>query len=144
MHDKYLTRRVCLRLAKPLKGLARARKGLARGVQAYALGLSICLLGASMAQAPSAKALGLNAKQYAAKSINNKNQFKCLNRLYSKESNWNPKARNGVHYGIPQGRSIYLKTADIYEQINWGIRYINHRYGSPCKAYQHFTRYNWH
>lgn len=97
-----------------------------------------------MAHAPSANALGLSAKQYASKSLNNKNQFQCLNRLYSKESAWNPAARNGSHYGIPQGKSIYLKTANAYEQINWGIRYINNRYGSPCKALQHFKRYNWH
>lgn len=139
-----LTKVLCLRLAKPLKGLARARKGLARVVQAYALGLSLCLIGASIAEAPSAEALGLSAKQYASKTLNNKNHFKCLNRLYSKESAWNPKARNGSHYGIPQGNSIYLKTANQYEQITWGIKYINHRYGNPCKAYAHFMKYNWH
>ena len=32
-------------------------------------------------------------------------EFDCLDKLYTAESQWNPKARNGSHYGIPQGRS---------------------------------------
>jgi hypothetical protein len=71
-------------------------------------------------------------------------QFKCLAKLYGKESAWNPKARNGSHYGIPQGRSEYLSRVDGYAQVRWGLSYIEHRYLKPCGAYNHWLKFNWH
>jgi hypothetical protein len=84
-------------------------------------------------------------KTYALRVLNNDYyQFNCLLRLYTKESNWRPKAKNGSHYGIPQGRSTYLANVNGYKQIDWGIKYINHRYNTPCKAWSHFKLRNWH
>ncbi len=40
--------------------------------------------------------------------------FYCLDELYHYESRWNPSARNGSHYGIPQGRSKYLANCRSY------------------------------
>lgn len=97
-----------------------------------------------MAHAPSAGAIGLSAKDFASKALNDKKQFQCLKVLYGKESSWNPKAVNGSHYGIPQGNSIYLKTADPIEQIQWGLRYISNRYGNACNALNHFNKRGWH
>ena len=74
----------------------------------------------------------------------NKEQYQCLLKLYGKESAWNPEARNGSHYGIPQGRSIYLSTLNGYDQVQWGLDYIGHRYGEPCIAWQHFKDKGWH
>ena len=74
----------------------------------------------------------------------NYQQHKCLLKLYGKESAWNPLARNGSHYGIPQGRSEYLATVDGYKQVVWGLNYIGHRYGEPCVAWDHFNRKGWH
>jgi len=71
-------------------------------------------------------------------------QYKCALELYTRESNWRPNAKNGPHYGIPQGRSIYLKTADPIEQVKWGMRYSKARYGSMCNALKHYKRWNWH
>jgi hypothetical protein len=75
-------------------------------------------------------------KIYAKTKIGSSKQFKCLDKLWIKESNWNPKAKLGSHYGIPQGRSIYLKTADPYEQIDWGLKYLSNRYPKDyaCEA----------
>ena len=80
-------------------------------------------------------------KIYAKTKIGSSKQFKCLDKLWIKESNWNPKARLGSHYGIPQGRSIYLKTADPYEQIDWGLKYLSNRYPKDyaCEALAHFN-----
>jgi len=86
----------------------------------------------------------LTIKEYAAVLVDDKYQMSCLSKLYGKESAWNPDAVNGSHYGIPQGRSQYLKTATAEEQIMWGLKYIDVRYGSPCKAWQFFQRYNYH
>ena len=44
-------------------------------------------------------------RQWAFIQLNNLDEFYCLDELYYKESRWNPKAKNGSHYGIPQGRS---------------------------------------
>ncbi len=72
-------------------------------------------------------------------------QYKCAIELYTRESNWRPEAKNGSHYGIPQGRSIYLKTATPIEQVKWGIKYVHHRYnGDMCNALHHLKTKGWH
>jgi hypothetical protein len=86
----------------------------------------------------------LTIKEYAAVLVDDKYQMSCLGKLYGKESAWNPDAVNGSHYGIPQGRSIYLKTATPEQQIQWGLKYIDNRYGSPCKAWEFFQKNNYH
>jgi hypothetical protein len=78
-----------------------------------------------------------------------KYQFTCLNRLWTKESNWNYKAHNyssGAH-GIPQAlpaKKMALISSDWrtnpVTQISWGLRYIDERYTSPCKAWSKFKR----
>jgi hypothetical protein len=84
-------------------------------------------------------------KEYALHLLNyDYVQYKCLAKLYGKESAWNPKARNGSHYGIPQGRSEYLSRVDGYAQVRWGLSYIEHRYSTPCKAKDHWIKHNWH
>ena len=84
-------------------------------------------------------------KQYAFIQLNHSfTEFYCLDELYHRESRWNPLARNNSHYGIPQGRSKWLATVDGFKQIDWGIKYIHNRYGSPCKALQHFKIKGWH
>jgi hypothetical protein len=83
-------------------------------------------------------------RQWAFIQLNNVNEFNCIDELYYKESRWNPKAKNGSHYGIPQGRSTYLKKVNGYKQVEWGIKYIHNRYGSTCKALDHHKRKGWH
>ena len=82
-------------------------------------------------------------KQYAKATLHI-TQYKCALELYTKESNWRPNAKNGPHYGIPQGRSIYLKTANPIAQVKWGIKYVDARYGSMCQALTHFKTKGWH
>jgi len=92
-------------------------------------------------------------KQYIMMTLNNIEQTYCLIDLYNKESNFNPLARNGSHYGIPQGKSTYLSKVDGIKQINWGLRYIGNRYGwvdkanqvpNACAAWHHFLTKGWH
>jgi hypothetical protein len=80
-------------------------------------------------------------------------QTYCLIDLYYAESRFDPLAKNGSHYGIPQGRSEYLKRVSGIKQIQWGKRYIGHRYGwvdkangipNACKAWDHFVKKGWH
>ena len=101
------------------------------------------LLSLNMSHARPAKD-PMNYKLYAHNQLQDWDQFLCLVRLYEKESNWRPEAKNGSHYGIPQGRSKWLATATPYEQIRWGLKYIEHRHQTPCKALRHFKRVGWH
>ena len=74
-------------------------------------------------------------------------QFTCLNRLWTKESHWNYRARNkksGAH-GIPQALpAIKMEVVSSdwrtnpVTQIRWGLRYIEARYDNPCKAWAKF------
>jgi len=83
-------------------------------------------------------------KQYILITLNDLDETYCLVELYDNESRFNPKARNGSHYGIPQGRSKYLATVDGTKQIDWGIKYNLNRYGSMCKALEHYKIKGWH
>ena len=127
--------------AEPIRGSARARKGKARGVLAVAIGILLC-----MPHAGGSKPVQyISYKEYALYSLGyNYKEFKCLDKLYTKESNWRPDAKNGSHNGIPQGRSEYLAKVDGYKQIQWGLKYIGHRYGEPCIALDHWKAKGWH
>ena len=83
-------------------------------------------------------------KQYILIELQDFTEAYCLIDLYTAESRLNPKARNGSHYGIPQGRSKYLATASGTKQIDWGIKYNLVRYGSMCKALEHYKIKGWH
>lgn len=130
--------------AVALKATRRACKGkLAR---CWLVGIALCLaniLGFEKAHSVSADKTN-HYRQWAFIQLNNLDEFYCLDVLYYHESRWNPLARNGSHYGIPQGRSKWLGTVDGYKQVEWGIKYINNRYGSMCKALHHYKTKGWH
>ena len=77
-------------------------------------------------------------KLYAHSRIIDAKQYRCLELLWTKESNWNPDSRNGSHYGIPQLRNSKLRSKDAYTQIDWGLRYLADRYSNPCNAWAFF------
>jgi len=116
-------------------------RGVARGVL-VAIGIALCFMPAAGGSKPKQY---ISYKEYAYYALgNNLKEYKCLVTLYGKESAFNPNARNGSHYGIPQGKSVYLSTLNGYEQIQWGLSYIGNRYGEPCIALDHFKRKGWH
>jgi hypothetical protein len=76
-------------------------------------------------------------------------QWTCLNKLWTKESNWRPNAYNRIKVmgknagGIPQLLGLDPTTpAPI--QIDRGLSYIYNRYGTPCKAWEFFTKKGYH
>ena len=112
-----------------------------RGVL-VAIGIALCIMPDAGGSIPKQYT---DYKTYAFYLLDwNVKEHKCLVKLYGKESAWNPKAVNGSHYGIPQGKSEWLRTQDGYSQVRWGLDYIGHRYGEPCIALDHFRRFNWH
>jgi hypothetical protein len=114
-----------------------------RGVL-VAIGITLFTPAYAVAPLQAKPYIQMTIREYAAVLVDDKTQMKCLGLLYGKESAWNPDAVNGSHYGIPQGRSIYLKTASVEQQIRWGLKYIHNRYGTPCKAWEFFQRNNYH
>ena len=120
-------------------------RGVARGVL-VAIGIALCIMPNAGSAIPMQPKEYIDYKTYALYLLDwDKKQMKCLGKLYGKESAWNPAAKNGSHYGIPQGRSIYLSKVNGYKQIEWGLKYIHHRYdGDTCKAYAHWEKHNWH
>ena len=81
-----------------------------------------------------------NYKLYAHIKLHNANEYQCLVLLWDKESRWNPRADNpkSTAYGIPQ--LLKLKAKDPYIQIDLGLKYIAHRYGSVCNAWSYHKR----
>jgi hypothetical protein len=79
-------------------------------------------------------------------------QFGCLDRLWTRESNWRVTARNSSGaYGIPQSlpaSKMAMMGADWrtnpVTQIRWGLYYIAGSYGTPCAALEHSYRYNYY
>ncbi len=120
------------------------RDPLRRVGRGVLVAIGISLFSPAYAVAPVDGKQYVSIKEYAAILVDDKDQMICLSKLYGKESAWNPDAVNGSHYGIPQGRSEYLKNASPEQQIQWGLKYIDNRYGSPCKAWEFFQRYNYH
>jgi hypothetical protein len=86
-------------------------------------------------------------KIYAHIKIGSYKEFRCLEKLWTKESNWRPKAKNKLStaYGIPQ--LLKMKETNPYKQIDLGLKYIaKHRLykGSPCLALSHHRKFGWY
>ena len=150
-------------MTSTLRGLEHTRcsertvKRLVRSV-AIVIGIALCSSIGLAASATNDPIKRITSKQYAKGQLTTKN-YKCIAVLYGKESAWRWKAVGnigGTHqvYGIPQGKSEWLKNANPIEQIDWGLRYIGHRYGytrtieglqpNTCKALDHWKRKGWH
>ena len=118
---------------EPLMRIARRRSLVLLGV--------LCVVGTTPVEAVTEID---NLKLYAHSRLINYEQFQCLNKLITKESNWRINAVNGSHYGLGQMRNKSYRNLDGYRQIDWTIRYINGRYGSMCNAYRHWQKKGWH
>ena len=140
----------------PLSANASRFGGLLASSLLLVFGAALCLLILSINSKTidSSFALQLkhvSVKEYAYQKIQSKDQWVCLSQLYGKESAWNPNAVNGSHYGIPQLKNKLMIGLDQYSQIDYGLKYIAHRYQydkhgyiNACKALQHFRLVGWH
>ena len=120
---------------EPLMRIARRR--------CLVLLAALCVVGTTPAEAVTEID---NLKLYAHSRLISYEQFQCLNKLITKESNWRINAvnPNGKHFGLGQMRNTKYRDLDGYRQIDWTIRYIKGRYGSMCNAYRHWQKHGWH
>ena len=79
--------------------------------------------------------------------------FSCLVKLWNRESGWRVTAYNRYSgaYGIPQALpgSKMASAGPNYKtsyqtQINWGLKYIKSRYGTPTSAWNHSCQKGWY
>jgi hypothetical protein len=77
------------------------------------------------------------------------NQYECLDKLWTRESNWRAEAYNKIKVmgknagGIPQILWLDPKTPAPL-QIDRGFAYIMHRYGTPCMAWKFHEQKGWY
>ncbi|HEU4671522.1 MAG TPA: transglycosylase SLT domain-containing protein [Candidatus Limnocylindrales bacterium] len=98
-------------------------------------------------------ASSVGAARAYARSRLGATQFGCLDRLWTKESNWNPRAvnRSSGAYGIPQalpGSKMATAGGDWrfnpMTQVRWGLDYIRRAYGTACEAWSHSIHTDWY
>lgn len=83
----------------------------------------------------------------AAESRGWGNQWNALDELIHRESTWNAQAINptsgacGLFQALPCSK---MGGMGISNQINWGLNYIENRYGSPVNALGHHNSHNWY
>jgi hypothetical protein len=134
----YLTGSVRSTLSTRARRRASSRRALLTGV----LCIAVAIPSPTWASSVTSKD---NYKLYLHSRIVKDSSYQCAYNLYMKESKFDSRAVNGSHYGIPQLRNKKLKNLDGYTQIDWGIRYVAHRYkGDYCLAWQHFKDKGWH
>jgi len=77
------------------------------------------------------------------------NQYQCLDKLWTRESNWRAEAYNKVKVmgknagGIPQILGLDPDTPAPL-QVDRGFSYIMHRYGTPCMAWKFHEEKGWY
>ena len=143
---RYLTRTI-LSWLEPFRGSERAASRVARSVAlAFVGALSI---GASPADSSSIQPL--DPKRYIRFNYDSSEAL-CLIKLYGKESAFKRDAIGNLSspsksyvYGIPQLKNPIIQHLSAIEQIDYGMKYIAHRYdGLPCRAWKHWQDKGWH
>jgi hypothetical protein len=122
---------------------------IARSVAAFVslyIGINL-FTGISLADSAPIKTI--DPKTYIRFNYEHK-QAICLIRLYGKESAFKRDAIGNLSgakqvYGIPQLKNPIIQHLSAIEQIDYGMKYIAHRYnGLPCRAWKHWLDKGWH
>ena len=146
----------------PLSANASRFSGLLASSLLLVIGAALCLMILSLNSKTIDSSIAVSfkpnvsVKEYAAQKIQSKDQWVCLSQLYGKESAWNHRAIGNLNgtspvYGIPQLKNPLMLSKSAYEQVDYGLKYIAHRYKfdkygnvNACKALQHFKNKGWH
>jgi hypothetical protein len=132
-------------------GLPRRRRA-ATGLimKRTAIAVFVVLIQSAAAASPTGSvAVPIQTPQQYAKTLSNAlwrpAEWLCLRELWHRESRWDPKADNprSSAYGIPQILGLDEKLTP-FEQVRLGIRYVRHRYETPCAALRHHDRRGWY
>jgi hypothetical protein len=133
-----LLRYFCLK-QDAVADILQKRKSLMGALYAFLALLSI----SSQPHANAANYSTDHLRLYAHSRILIYDEFKCFDRIITKESHWNYKARNKSHWGLGQMKSKHYGTLDPFRQIDSTIKYITIRYQTPCKAWAFHQKRNY-
>ena len=90
----------------------------------------------------------IDPKAYAYRVVLDKGwnvtEFRCLEKLWQKESNWRHKADNPTSTAFGIAQILGETETHPAKQIEKGIRYIIHRYDTPCNAWEYWKRHYWY
>lgn len=134
--------RIARRIASPKKALTTA------AVAAATAGM---VLAASPAEAATASAS--DAKAIAHRMIPNDAQFNAFSKIVEHESGWDVDATNASSgaYGLVQALPASKMASagsdwktNAATQIEWGLKYMNERYGSPVAAWSFWQANGWY
>jgi hypothetical protein len=98
---------------------------------------------------PAMKEMKLIAKEVGKMKVmaqfNSIKEWRALDELWYIESRWDYTADNprSTAYGIPQLLKMDPKTP-LVKQIDLGLKYIKHRYGTPTKALKFHKKHGWY
>jgi len=126
----------------PLDGRAAGPSQEVEGGHCFRL-MASAIAAALLIFNPKPASADMNLKLYAYNKMD-WSEFQCYNWLIHKESRWNPKARNGSHYGLGQMRSTWYRDLSPKKQIDVHIKYLRHRYADACDALHHLETRGWH
>ena len=135
------TLKLALDLTRALPSLRLKRAAIAVSSQGRKRGLGAAIVLAAITSITSiSEATAKNysvdhLKLYAHSRILDYKEFQCFNKIITKESRWNYKAKNGSHYGLGQMRSQHYRDLDPFRMIDASLRYITIRYQTNCKAW---------
>lgn len=130
-------------LARALKRLTASRlRRVARGV-ALALVGSLCL--ATPTSEATTKQTNITEFRYASFLLKSEYQASCLFKIALKESNvrYNAINRSSGALGAWQILNPRVATLTSHEQVEWAIRYAEHRYKTPCEAWEFWKVNKW-
>jgi hypothetical protein len=76
-------------------------------------------------------------------------QYNCLETLWNNESGWrvrahNPSGAHGIPQALPGNKMGKGWQSSPSTQINWGLKYIKNRYGTPCRALTFWNNHRWY
>lgn len=114
---------------------------------AFVIGISLCM---PMQALEAGSIDAVEPKSYIRLHYSIK-EGSCLIRLYGKESAFKKDAIGNLSspskayvYGIPQLKNPIIKDLSANKQIDYGMKYVKHRYSTPCKAWKHWQEKGWH
>lgn len=128
---------------------SRPRRIVAAGLvsaTAATLGLTALSGSASASSASEAQAI-------ARSMISSDTQYACFSSIVEHESGWDYTATNpesgayGLMQALPAEKMASAGSdwkTNPATQIEWGLGYINDRYGSPCGAWSHSQSVGWY
>jgi hypothetical protein len=92
-------------------------------------------------------------RHLARQMIDNDQDFRCFSKIVFHESSWNHHAVNPESgaYGLVQAlpaQRMHVSGSDWKTnpetQIEWGLRYMDGRYGGPCEAWDFWQANHWY